>query len=87
VAETPEEHINTVDAGLYHVFEVTKAACETVASTRNMLPSGIDPAKWEALVNAVTSYRGLIDPEAAKRNRDEHGPDIPTKNLDWRDKL
>jgi hypothetical protein len=23
----------------------------------------------------------------SRRNRDEHGPDIPTQGLDWRDKL
>ena len=69
------------------VLKLVDAACETVASTRNMLPSGIDPEKWEALVNAVVNYRTSADPEAAKRNRDEHGPDIPDQDPDWRMKL
>ena len=75
------------DAKLHSIFEIARTACETVASTRNLRSSGIDPMKWGELVDAVTNYCGLIDQEAAERNRDEHGPDIPDQEPEWRNRL
>ena len=76
----------TRDAKLHAIFEIARTACETVASTRNLRSSGIDPMKWGALVDAVTDYCWLIDQEA-KSNSDEHGPDIPDQEPEWRNRL
>ncbi len=64
------------------LIEIAEAALAYVRPN-----GGLVAEKFDMLVNAVANYRAVRDPEAAKRNRDEHGPDIPTKNLDWRDKL
>ena len=71
-----------IDVGLHHVFEVANAALAYVRPN-----GGIVSEKFGALVKAVSEYRGAIDPDSATRNRDEHGPDIPTQGLDWRSKL
>jgi hypothetical protein len=79
--------MNTKD-DLDRVLEVADAACALV-KTADKWDSGIDVdmRSWDALVKAVADYEATGDPDAAKRNRDEHGPDIPTQDLDWRDKL
>lgn len=80
--------MNTKD-DLDRVLEVADAACALVKSSDNDEGVGVyvDIRSWDALVKAVTNYQRLTDPNAAKRNRDEHGPDIPTQDPDWRDKL
>lgn len=76
--------------GLDVALEVVEAARNlihrAIRELHNDVPSEITD-EWAKLVKVVAAYERLADPDAAKRNRDEHGPDIPTEGLDWRDKL
>jgi hypothetical protein len=70
-------------------FSINPAAVKVVDAACRLVDGGVGNFRqtmvdWDALVKAVANYRTSPDPNAAKRNRDEHGPDIPTQDLDWR---
>lgn len=70
-------------------FSVNPAAVKVVdAAIAYVRDDGhFNDERYGVLVKAVAEYCATNDPDAAKRNRDEHGPDIPTQDLDWRMKL
>jgi len=84
--------IDRVAEGLGAMAAISEAALVLVKAV-NECPAkshqfdNLLPKEWKAFIAAATRYAALADPDAAGRSRDEHGPDIPTKHLDWRDKL